>query len=111
VVVINSSVGLQAIARKLPTVVFGESFYTRDEIAFVVHDLAQAAEVVARAAQGLSGAMLADIDHFVAYLRNVHFIQGGWASPLPGTIVQTVRRLAWLAKSSPRQTPLVMPSA
>jgi len=78
VVLINSSVGLQAVRRNKPTVVFGDSFYSRDEVAFCVHDLDKVDEVFARAKRGIDASMGAHIQFFIQYLETVYFFKGSW---------------------------------
>lgn len=81
VVVINSSVGLQAVRRKKPTVVLGESFYSKPEIAFVVPSLGQLDEMVLRASQGVDSAMAQRIERFVDALGHTLFVDGTWKYP------------------------------
>ncbi|AYR24104.1 capsular biosynthesis protein [Herbaspirillum rubrisubalbicans] len=81
VFVINSSVGLQAVRRKKPTVVLGESFYSKPEIAFVVKDLAQLDSTVQQAAAGVDEMMSARIDRFLAALDLTLFVKGTWKYP------------------------------
>jgi capsule polysaccharide modification protein KpsS len=78
VVLINSSVGLQAIRRFKPTIVYGDSFYSRDEIAFCLHDLQDTAAVYQRARAGLTEDMRANIRFFMDYLERVYFFPGSW---------------------------------
>lgn len=81
VFVINSSVGLQAVRRKKPTVVLGESFYSKPEIAFVVKDLAQLDATVQRATAGVDEMMSARIDRFLDALDHTLFVKGTWKHP------------------------------
>ncbi|MRT27586.1 capsular biosynthesis protein [Herbaspirillum sp. CAH-3] len=81
VFVINSSVGLQAVGRKKPTVVLGESFYSKPEIAFVVKDLAELDAIVHRAAQGVDEMMSIRIDRFLDALNRTLFVKGTWKHP------------------------------
>jgi capsular polysaccharide export protein len=81
VFVINSSVGLQAVRRKKPTVVLGESFYCKPEIAFVVKQLDQLDATVQRAAAGVDDLMSARIDRFLDALDRTLFVQGTWKYP------------------------------
>jgi len=78
VVLINSSVGLQAIKRMKPTVVFGESFYSKPEVSFYVRDLAVVDDVMKAAASGITPAMQANIEFFLGYLSSVFFLPGAW---------------------------------
>ncbi|MBG7618464.1 capsular biosynthesis protein [Herbaspirillum sp. AP02] len=81
VFVINSSVGLQAVRRKKPTVVLGESFYSKPEIAFVVKDLAQLDANVQRAVTGVDEMMSVRIDRFLEALDRTLFVKGTWKYP------------------------------
>lgn len=78
VFVVNSSVGLQAIQKFKPTVIFGESFYTRDEIAFSVNDLSDLDKVIGLASQGINEARKHNIVKFVKYLQERFFVISGW---------------------------------
>lgn len=78
VVVINSSVGLQAIRRHKPTVVFGESFYSKPEIAFLVSDLSEVNQVFRAASRGVDSERVEQIDRFVDYLSQNYFLPGSW---------------------------------
>ncbi|MET0209478.1 MAG: hypothetical protein ABW220_10580, partial [Burkholderiaceae bacterium] len=79
VMVVNSSVGLQAIAAGKPVVTYGRSFYARPEICFPISDPSQTDEQLALASQGLTEAMRADIEAYVRYLREVFFVRGTWS--------------------------------
>jgi hypothetical protein len=81
VFVINSSVGLQAVRRKTPTVVLGESFYSKPEIAFVVNNLDQLDATVQRAKAGVDEIMSAHIDAFLDALDRILFVKGTWKYP------------------------------
>ncbi|MFL9924561.1 capsular biosynthesis protein [Herbaspirillum lusitanum] len=81
VCVINSSVGLQAVRRKKPTVVLGESFYSKPEIAFVVKHLDELDTMVAKAAQGVDAQMAEHIDQFIDALNQTLFVKGTWKHP------------------------------
>lgn len=81
VFVINSSVGLQAVRRKKPTVVMGESFYSKPEIAFVVKRAEDLDAVVTKAARGVDAAMAERIDRFIEALNTTLFVKGTWKYP------------------------------
>ena len=102
VFVINSSVGLQAIRRKKPTVVLGESFYSKPEIAFVVKRLDQLDATVQRAAAGVDEQMSARIDDFLDALDRTLFVKGTWKHPacLQAGPALAERLLALHARSS-----------
>lgn len=102
VMVVNSSVGLQAIAAGKPVVTFGESFYARPEICFPVVDLVQTDALLALTAQGLSAGMHADAELFIAYLRQVFFVDGSWSRvELNGVRRSVARVLELLAPRAP----------
>jgi capsule polysaccharide modification protein KpsS len=98
VFVVNSSVGLQALQRGRPTVVFGESFYTKDEIVFRVTDLASADGVIARARDGVSPQRRARIDTFIRFLNERYFVAGGWRKPTPAGIAGAGNRILGLVE-------------
>lgn len=78
VFVINSSVGLQAVERKKPVIVFGDSFYTRDEIVFCVKDPKSIDTVIERAKMGIDEDRRDNIENFIKYLKVRYFIDGSW---------------------------------
>ncbi len=78
VFVINSSVGLQAIQKLRPTIIFGESFYTRDELAYPVYDLQQIDQVISQAKAGLTIEMKENITKFIQYLSAHFFVSASW---------------------------------
>lgn len=93
VMVINSSVGLQAVTAGRPVLTFGESFYARPEICFPVDDLATTDAQLARAAQGLTPAMRADGELFATYLRQVFFVGGSWSRVDLGGVRRSLERV------------------
>lgn len=97
VVVLNSSVGLQALQGHKPTLVYGEAFYARPEIAFPVTRLEDLAAVAADWARGVDAARAARIDGFIAALHATVFLPGRWNRPDPRGVAALARRLADLA--------------
>lgn len=90
VFVINSSVGLQSIARHKPTVVFGEAFYAKPEVAFRVGDLSEINDVAQRALSGVDRDRAQRIDAFLHQLDARLFTQGGWTS-FDGPCLSSIR--------------------
>lgn len=78
VFVVNSSVGLQAIQKGRPTIVFGESFYTKEEIVFRVDDLARVDEVIGQARLGITPDRKDNIEKFIRFLNERYFVSAGW---------------------------------
>jgi capsule polysaccharide modification protein KpsS len=78
VFVVNSSVGLQALQRGKPTLVFGESFYSKNEIVFRVEDPARIDEVIAQARRGMTPDRKDNIEKFIRFLNERYFVSGGW---------------------------------
>ncbi|HEX4857075.1 MAG TPA: hypothetical protein VFV28_09695 [Limnobacter sp.] len=79
VMVVNSSVGLQSIALHKPTIVFGDSFYSRDEVCRVVRSTSQTRMVLEEMKEGQSGVDSLAIDRFLGYLRTRFFVRGSWS--------------------------------
>jgi len=98
VVLINSSVGLQAVKRLKPVIVFGDSFYSRDEVAFCVHEMDQIDEVFSRAKKGVDPQMAAQIAFFVDYLQSVYFFKGTWKSVTSDATTTAAARVIALAR-------------
>lgn len=100
VVLINSSVGLQAVKRQKPTIVFGDSFYSRDEVAFCVRELDQIDAVFTRAKKGIDPQMAAQIGFFVDYLESVYFFKGTWKSVSADSMAEAAARVIAVAHTS-----------
>jgi capsular polysaccharide export protein len=104
VVVINSSVGLQSIKLHKPTVIFGESFYTRPEIAFPVRNIEQADAAMAAAKQGVDEAMRQRIDLFIGQLQAHHFVSGTWKQVTPDCQSRLAARIWLLTQKESNET-------
>lgn len=78
VMVVNSSVGLQSIALHKPTLVFGESFYSKDEVCSVIHSPDQTRQCLKELKRGNAEVDVGAADHFLAYLRTHFFVTGSW---------------------------------
>lgn len=78
VFVVNSSVGLQAMGRNKPVIVFGDSFYTRNEIVFCVGDIKNIDKVIERSKMGIDKNRRENIEIFLKYLKECYFVNGGW---------------------------------
>jgi capsular polysaccharide export protein len=78
VFVVNSSVGLQAVRKLRPTVVFGDSFYTRPELVFDATDLNHADASIEAAKKGVDVSRQANIKTFIDFLTKRYFIASGW---------------------------------
>lgn len=96
VFVVNSSVGLQALQKGRPTVVFGESFYTKDEIVFRVTDLARIDEVIAEARGGVTPERRRRIETFIRFLNEKYFVTGGWKRLTPSGVASAGDRILGL---------------
>ncbi|MBU0784755.1 MAG: hypothetical protein KJ798_05505 [Gammaproteobacteria bacterium] len=79
VMVVNSSVGLQSIASHKPTLVFGESFYSRDEICGVVRTTGQTSSFLQQLKLGNWPVDAPAVDRFVTYLHSNYFVKGSWS--------------------------------
>lgn len=102
VFVVNSSVGLQALERGKPTVVFGDSFYTKEEVVFRVTDPAHIDAVLQRARAGLSDAMRRDIGRFILHLKEAYFVRAGWKAVTAEGVTNAGDRIrALLADAAP----------
>lgn len=106
VMVVNSSVGLQAIAAGKPVVTFGESFYARREVCFPVEVLTRTDEQLDRASRGVPPEMVSDTGRFIDYLRRLFFIDASWARvDLAGVRRSVARVLRLLGPESPERAP------
>ncbi len=103
VFVINSSVGLQALQRGKPTLVFGESFYTKEEIVFRVTDPSRIDEVIAQARAGVSAERRARIDQFIRFLNERYFVAGGWKKLSPAGVAGAGERILGLIGAERRE--------
>lgn len=79
VMVVNSSVGLQSIASHKPTLVFGESFYSRNEICGVVRTTGQTTDFLQQLKCGNWPVDAPAIDRFITYLHSNYFVKGSWS--------------------------------
>ena len=98
--VVNSSVGLQAVRKHRPTVVFGDSFYTRAELVFDATDLGQADVAISAAKNGLDAARKDNIETFVSFLTKRYFVASGWKGFSAEGIALAGERLVRLISSS-----------
>lgn len=98
VFVVNSSVGLQAVERKKPVVVFGDSFYTRDEIVFCVKDPKSIDTVIERAKMGVDEDRRVNIESFIKYLKDRYFVDGSWKDVTKQGIVNAGNKILSLIK-------------
>ncbi|BET27242.1 capsular polysaccharide biosynthesis protein [Limnobacter thiooxidans] len=96
VMVINSSVGLQSIALHKPTLVFGDSFYSRSEVCTVVRSVHDT-RVALLALKG-SGYQKdpRQIDRFVHYLSQSYFVPGSWSLKPDSDLTPVINRIQWL---------------
>lgn len=78
VMVINSSVGLQSIAMLKPTVVFGDSFYSRSEVCSVVNSPSQTIVVLNEFKSGGGRKDPFVVNRFVEHMRKRYFVPGSW---------------------------------
>lgn len=96
VMVINSSVGLQSIALHKPTLVFGDSFYSRSEVCSVV----RSAHDTRVALLALKGAGYQkdprQIDQFIRYLTQSYFVPGSWSLKPDSDLTPVINRIQWL---------------
>lgn len=100
VLVVNSSVGLQSIARHRPTVTFGSSFYAREGLSFHVDALDGAVPRIREAAKGYTDAQIRTIDLFVEYLKHRAFVSVGWKDESTRAAWSVASRIAQLLGSA-----------
>lgn len=96
VMVVNSSVGLQSIAQHKPTIVFGDSFYSRNEVCRVVQSTGQTRLFLDEIRLGQPLVDSRAIDLFLTFLQSQFFVRGSWnLSPDTdlGPTVQKVHRI------------------
>lgn len=105
VVVLNSSVGLQAIQNKKPTVVYGKCFYAREEVCFPVRDLRVAPSLIKDAFQAGISSRSTNIDVFVNYLTNHFFVNGTWRSVDSACVSNACQKVLELVNSSNQDRP------
>jgi len=78
VCVLNSSVGLQALQKRKPVILFGEAFYDFKEILFKVDDLTSVDKIFTQAKEGLDELQKNNIDRYLNFLKDSYFIRGSW---------------------------------
>jgi capsular polysaccharide export protein len=96
VMVINSSVGLQSIALHKPTVVFGDSFYSRSEVCNVVRTLHDTRIVLDALKEKGYQKDFGQIDRFVRYLTHSYFVPGSWSLKPDSDLTPVIQRIQWL---------------
>lgn len=99
VFVVNSSVGLQAVQKLRPTVVFGDSFYTRSELVFDASDINQADAAIEAAKRGVDDLKKENIGAFIEFLRERYFISDGWKDFCAAGIARSAERCIYLTAS------------
>lgn len=96
VMVINSSVGLQSIAMRKPTLVFGESFYSRSEVCKVIRSLDETCAVLGSLGS-LDARVEADqIGNFLNYLNGHYFVNGSWNIKPDSDLAPAVQKIELL---------------
>lgn len=100
VMVVNSSVGLQSIAMHKPTLVFGESFYSKHEICRVVESLDQTAGYLNEIKRGNSTVDSQAADRFLAFLNQQYFVSGSWNLRSDTNLAPAVTRIHHILENS-----------
>ncbi|KQT34470.1 hypothetical protein [Methylophilus sp. Leaf414] len=93
VAVINSSVGLQAIAREKPVIVYGDSIYSRDQICSFITDLSQSKNVILDASKPISEERRQNIKTYLKYINSHFFFKGSWKNFSPESISECAYRI------------------
>lgn len=99
ILVINSSVGLQAIAREKPVIVYGDSIYSRNEICSFITDLSQSEEAIRQSMEPLSAARLNNINSYLEFINKRFFFKGSWKNFSSETIQLCAQRIHYLINS------------
>jgi capsular polysaccharide export protein len=102
VMVVNSSVGLQSIALHKPTVVFGESFYSRDEVCRVVRTTSQTRQVLEEIKAGEALVDPSAIDQFLQYLQSQFFVKGSWKIAPDTDLAPAVQKIHQILAPAPQ---------
>ncbi|MCR2745912.1 capsular polysaccharide export protein, LipB/KpsS family [Limnobacter parvus] len=100
VMVVNSSVGLQSIALHKPTLVFGESFYSRQEICRVVKSVDQTERHLNELKLGDSVVDSRAADNFLAFLHARYFVKGSWNLGRDSDLGPAVNRIHRILENS-----------
>lgn len=100
VMVINSSVGLQSIASHKPTLVYGESFYSRKEICMRVSELEETCGLLDALKNSDYDVDTDLVDEFVASLNQHYFVEGSWKLKSDSDIAPAVNKINLLLKTT-----------
>ena len=101
VMVVNSSVGLQSIALHKPTLVFGDSFYSKREICRVVQSLEQTERYLGELKRGEVSVDTKAADNFLAFLHQEYFVAGSWQLKPDSDLGPAVRRIHRILEDFP----------
>lgn len=93
IAVINSSVGLQAIAKEKPVIVYGESIYSRGQICYFISDLSESRNAISKAIQPVSEARRQDIKTFLNFINSHFFFKGSWKNITFESITECAQRI------------------
>ena len=104
VCVINSSVGLQAIALNKPVIVYGASLYSNEAIAYPITHTDQAVSAIQTAWDELPQQHLFNRQLYVKYLKNHLFVAGQWKNLQQEALVNVCQRMKSLLNSTAVQS-------
>ncbi len=99
ILVINSSVGLQAIAKYKPVIVYGDSIYSRNEICSFITDLSQSADAIRFAMQPVRQDRLNNINTYLQFINQHFFFKGTWKNLSSENIQLCAQRIHYLANT------------
>ena len=78
IMVINSSVGLQAIKEYKKVIVFGDSLYSRNEICYHIKDKLETPARLLEVTSTSLNSKKQDIDIYLSFIENSYFFNGSW---------------------------------
>lgn len=98
--VINSSVGLQAIARQKAVIVYGDSIYSRDEICSFITDLSHSKQAIFDSMQPLTQERQDNIKVYLQFINQHFFFKGSWKNFSSETMQLCARRIHYLVNAT-----------
>ncbi|BCM24242.1 capsular polysaccharide export protein, LipB/KpsS family [Methyloradius palustris] len=93
IMVVNSSVGLQAIKLLKPTIVFGESIYSKPEICYYISDKSETKEKILKAVSRMDDEMESNIKLYINFIENKFFFRGSWKLLSHDNLVSCINKI------------------
>ncbi|MFW5704361.1 MAG: hypothetical protein ACOCXG_00830 [Nanoarchaeota archaeon] len=93
VLIVNSSVGLQALSLKKPVCIFGNAIYQNSPISIRYDDYKNIKKIISKAENILDEENNKKIENYVKHFKKNIFINGNWRKPEKDLIIEVCKRI------------------